>query len=266
MFTSCYDEFGTEHQIKCGNDECERFRIGDFVKSNIIGGYYGDGYLLDDVYSGCSYRNDPYPGDSAVIIKKCRLHAIIPHNKITGNECKEFGIRKASKYHWSKEVFQKHLDAKAKAQLEQEEYEKQMKPGLTPSQRLAAVLIAPLETRINYASLSRELFRPLTPEEEAEYARKQAVEAAKPVLSKYDIIKIISELDLQGRSPSQIEKSICQALNAVPFNDFLVYAYPEGNDIDLVLSLYLNKEPQLFQCPLSTMVKGVEAVYQVFES
>jgi len=186
---------------------------------------------------------------------------------------KEFGIRKASKYHWSEEIRLKHKQAREKAKLEQEEYEKQMLPGLTLSQRMAAALIAPLKIRMNYTSMARELFRPLTLEEQAEYARKQAIEAAKPVLSKYDIIKIISELELSGKSPNLIEKTICQAFNAVPFTDFLVYAYPEENDIDLVMSLYLNKnnsqmtpESLLFQCPLSTMVKGVEAVYQVLDA
>ena len=263
MFTSCYDALGIEHQIKCGNDECEHFRIGDYVKSHIIGDHYESGYLLDDVYQ--AYGNG-FDGCSMVIIKKCRLHAVIYPDKITENEYKEFGIRRASKFHWSKEVFQKHQQAQEKAKLEREEYKKQVKPNLISSQQLAAMLIAPLKTRMNYASMARELFRPPTPEEEAEYARKQAIEAAKPVLNKYDVIKIISELNLQGRNPRQIVKSICQALNSVSFTDFLVYAYPEGNDIDLVLSLYLNKEFQLFQCPLSTMVKGFDAIYQVFES
>jgi hypothetical protein len=266
MFTSCYDEFGVEHQIKCGYDQCEFLRLGQYVKSHIVGNYHRAGYLLDDIYSGCSYKNDPYDGDSIVIIKKCRLHAIIPHDKITGNEYKEFGIRRASKCHWSEEVFNKYRQERAKAKLEQEEYEKQMKPGLTFSQRMAVALIGPLRNQMNYSSIAKELFRSPTPEEIAEYERKQAIEAAKPVLNKYDTIKIISELKLSGKSPGHIEKLVCQTFHAIPFTDFLVYAYPEENDIDLVMSLYLNKEYQLFQCPLSTLVKGVEAVYQVLES
>ena len=86
MFTSCYDEFGAEHQIKCGYDECDHLRLGEYVKSHIVGDQFESGYLLDDIYSGCSWKDDPYDGDSVIIIKKCRLHAIVPSDKVNGNE------------------------------------------------------------------------------------------------------------------------------------------------------------------------------------
>lgn len=262
MFTSCYDEYGNEHQIKCGHDNCDSFHLGEYVKSYVIEGYYGEGYLLDGVYEEWT--------NSIIIIKKCRLHTIIQSDKVTGNEFVEYEIRDPSKYHWSLEVFEQYQKKQEEIRLEREEYARKI-VNVPSEKRLAFAMIGPLMRRRDYSSIARTLFteRPIEQLDEKTLQlqlEKQKLEEQQKLINKYDVIRIVTEFNLQGKSPDEIEKFICEALFGIIPAGFLVYAYPEKDDIDVVLSMYLGSGHVLFQCPVSQLIKGVDAVYQIYDS
>ena len=267
MFTSCYDESGQEHQMKCGHDECDSFRIGEYVNSCVMERYYGEGYLFDGVYQGYSSHFEGEYENSAVIIKKCRLHAIIQPNKVTGDEFIEYGIRSVSKYHWSSEVLEQYQKKQEEYKLEFEE-DNRKNAHLSPQQRLAHAMIKPLMRMRDYSSIARA-FMPVGGLDEKTLqlqSEKIRLEEQQKLITKHDVIEIISKLNLRIKDPDEIEKLICEALFGFIPAGFLVYAYPEQDDIDIVLSMYLGSGHVLFQCPVSQLIKGVDSVYRIHES
>ncbi len=74
MYTSIHDAEGVEHQIKCGDDYCERFNIGDEVPAHPDLGSPLEGYLLDDVYDAYSDVCETW---TWVIIKDRKIHAVV---------------------------------------------------------------------------------------------------------------------------------------------------------------------------------------------
>jgi len=79
MFTSIIDSNGIEFQIKGGEDDCERYKVGDTVDWKIWPDRPGEGKLLDGVYDGCGPLEDKW-----VIIKDHKVFKICSKISVGG--------------------------------------------------------------------------------------------------------------------------------------------------------------------------------------
>jgi hypothetical protein len=173
MFTRIIDTDGTEFQIKCGEDECETFHLGDTVTWEIHPDRPGKGKLLDDIYDGL---------DAWVLIKDHVVQAIVPRTDVAhALLIQEFGdIEPYDRAWWTETAWLQYdlkecqhalddlahelnqaqeeqafltsiigLDDAAIASLRKEWYHK----------RLVTTMSGMLRTEMNYQGIARQVFK-----------------------------------------------------------------------------------------------------------
>jgi len=163
-FTSIIHE-GIEHQIKTGDDICDRYKLGDVVDWGISKDYPRQGTLLDGVYRSCSY---PDAEDHWVVIKDHKVHAIFPVEKCT-DECdddcnhpseseleKKYGIEQLPDSAWSAKGWKRKWERDAKFDKEREEFEASV-AHLPPQERFASYLVRPLMRNMDYAGIAKRI-------------------------------------------------------------------------------------------------------------
>jgi len=161
MFTTIiHPDDGRELQIKCGEDMCETYRVGDIVPWFVIKDWPESGYLLDDVYS--SYSNN---GDNDwVIIKDHVVLAVESKDESYGYLYDKYKIQKPARELWSEEAWIKYEEFKAELQKDHDEFEDSIK-HLSAKEQAIQFFIRPLTRNYNYAEIAKSVFKiePLPP-------------------------------------------------------------------------------------------------------
>lgn len=164
MFTSIIDpKTEITYQIKCGWDDCETFKVGDRVPSKIYPKYPGEGYLLDDVYDGCSY-----PGkDAWVVIKDSFIVAIEPRTEDNDYEKQEsdydrlrrkYQIKDYPRNLWNEEGWRLKEEREAKYEKENQEFLASI-AHLPPKERFAQIFARPIRQMMSYQGIARQILK-----------------------------------------------------------------------------------------------------------
>jgi hypothetical protein len=151
MFTSVIDPIdGTEHQIKCGYDDCDTYHVGDSVDWYINKSCPRSGKLLDDVY-------DSYDG-MWVVIKDHVVVAVLPESYGDYNSIKEkFQVQDLPDSEWPEESWIKSRELEEKRKKEYDEYLQSIS-HLSGKEHFAAILAYPMIRELSHESIGRKIF------------------------------------------------------------------------------------------------------------
>lgn len=122
MYTSImHPELGIEIQIKTGFDDCEFIELGKEVPWKIWPDKPGQGHLLDGVYYGVSYPEEP--NNWWVIIKDHKVVGL--HEQFAPSKAWEmfYGIEAPPREWWTEEAWEareKDIEARASALAERQ--------------------------------------------------------------------------------------------------------------------------------------------------
>jgi len=153
MYTSVvHPEDGRELQIKCGEDVCETYKVGDDVGAKPDPQNPESGYLLDDVYESYSNRGE----DDWVIISGGKVIAVEPRNEDPALLRAKYNVLPPPREWWPEETWERkaQLEAQSKARLDQF---MESISHLPEGERLAKALAYPLMRTIGYESIGRKL-------------------------------------------------------------------------------------------------------------
>ena len=172
MFTTIIHPVdGRDLQIKCGNDTCETYKLGDDVGQYAIKDWAGSGYLLDDVYHG---YGDPH---AFVIIKGGKVVEVIDEepamleaaanvplgDDIGIDDCIEWlrksrGVEDPPRSWWPEEAWAAKAARDERFRKEQTVWEASV-AHLSPQDRLGAAMARSLSRQMGYASIARKVFQ-----------------------------------------------------------------------------------------------------------
>jgi len=152
-------------QIRCGNDFCDNYKIGDTVPFYVDPEIYGSACFTDGVYDGLEEGNNNYDR-YWVIIKDSKIEAVYKEDEIdcvidpddsVYAQIQEFLIKKydiSSEYNlYSPECLErKRLEIEA----HQKEWEEKV-AHLSSDEKFLAALVAPISVSYNYDTIAKNL-------------------------------------------------------------------------------------------------------------
>ncbi len=202
MFTSItHPVDGRELQIKCGNDSCNTYGVGEEVGQYPLPNYAGEGYLLDGIYDSYSNLGD----DDYVIIKdgivagveprEATLDAVIAKRAASDPNCTPedytwrdvHGFLKAKwkvedppRSLWKEEVWARREKAEREVQEDWDQFHETIKDKSPEEQAklsLFRLITKTVGRRMNYSEIARKCFtvEPLPPSAVAYYDKDPEV-------------------------------------------------------------------------------------------
>jgi hypothetical protein len=154
LFTSIiHPEDGRELQIKCGQDACEWFRVGDDVGAQPDPYNPGSGYLLDDVYDSYSDRGE----DDWVVISGGRVVAVEPRSEDPSLLRAKYNVHPPPREWWTEEAWANKAQREAEAKADLDKFMGSIS-HLPEEERLAKAMIYPIMRTLGYASIARRAF------------------------------------------------------------------------------------------------------------
>lgn len=188
MFTSVYVPYigagEVEVQFKCGEDMCEKYRVGDMVEWRVDKDYYMQGKLLDDIYDGFSLDEELDLSGGKIKTKNVGRHwwVVISDHKIVevvlkifqGNDDSEYNsdynykqylelkekwnVKKWDENWWTKEAKEKYLKLEAEYEKEREEWENKVGyVDKTPEEKFLLNTMRLVSRRVNYVELAKKM-------------------------------------------------------------------------------------------------------------
>lgn len=178
MFTTIINPVsGIDYQIKCGDDICKTYTLGDYVDPSPSEYSPGSGYLLDDVYNGYDTT-----GSAWVVIKDGYVKEIVPYTWVESdnedddgcyNPCSDFDLK--AKYQiteppreWRSEELWQEKEARELKYAEENAAWKATISHLSPKEQLGMSIAKIFNRRLNYADLLKLMItvEPLSKDDE----------------------------------------------------------------------------------------------------
>jgi hypothetical protein len=160
MYTSIvHPEDGRELQIKCGEDICETYRVGDIVNAYPSPNRPGCGYLLDDVYESYSDRGV----DDWVVISGGKVVAVerrrgdpqedpLGHYEVLRLR---YNVQPPPRDWWPESVWAEQSRREESSRIEFNLFLESIK-DLRADQRLAHAMTFPIKRQLEFSSIGRE--------------------------------------------------------------------------------------------------------------
>lgn len=152
MYTSiAHPEDGRELQIKCGEDTCAWFEVGDDVGAEPDPENPGSGYLLDDVYDSYSNRGP----DDWVIISGGKIVAVESRDEDPALLRAKYNVLPPPREWWTEEAWERKAQREAEHKAKFDKFMESI-AHLPEEQRLAKTMVYPIMQSLGYESLGRK--------------------------------------------------------------------------------------------------------------